>query len=119
MDGLARSMRGLAVAGLTLLCGCVADLPPGQSFTYNGNAWRVSDDRAAGHLEIVAVDPRLGGLGTQAERRHRVDAMPPAEYRAAVMGWFATGGRFCTPDEGAPGLDPLGYGYNYRCWLPV
>jgi len=124
---MGRMLQGLAVLGLTLLsgcgiCGCLSEgpeYPAGQNFTYNGNFWRVADVRGEGRLEIVAVGPRLAGLGTEAASRHAVGAMPEAEYRAAVMGWFATGGRFCTPDAGVPNDDQTGYDYAYRCWLPA
>lgn len=125
MTGMTRSMRGAALAALTLLSGCgvcncfgtTPDLPPGQPFTYNGNTWRVADDRGAGRLEITAIDPRLTGMGTIADKRHPVGVMPQSEFRAAAMGWFATTGRFCTPDAGTP-VDPNGYQYSYSCWIP-
>jgi hypothetical protein len=125
MTGMTQSVRGLALAALTLLAGCGVcdcfgtsqDLPPGQPFTYNGNSWRVADDRGAGRLEITAIDPRLTGMGTIADKRHEVGAMPQSEYRAAVMGWFATTGRFCTPDAGTAS-DPGAYQYDYSFWIP-
>ena len=110
MAGMTRLARGAALAALTLLSGCgicncfgTPDLPPGQPFTYNGNTWRVSDDRGVGRLQITAVDPRLTGMGTIADKRHPVGTMPQSEFRAAALGWFATTGRVCTPDAGAPG----------------
>lgn len=124
MIGITQSVRGAALAALTFLAGCgicgctdTPDFPPGQPFTYNGNSWRVADDRG-GRLEITAIDPMLTGMGTIADRRHKVDPMPQSEYRAAVMGWFATTGRFCTPDDGTAG-DPGAYQYIYSCWLPA
>lgn len=125
MTGMARSVRGAALAALTLLSGCgicncfgTPDLPPGQPFTYNGNSWRVADDRGAGRLEITAIDPRLTGMGTIADKRHEIGSMPKSEYRAAAMGWFATTGRFCNLDDGTA-ADPGGYDYTYRCWIPA
>lgn len=126
MAGMVRSVRGVALAALTLLSGCgacncfggSADLPPGQPFTYNGNSWRVADDRGAGRLEITAIDPRLTGMGTIADKRHEVGTMPKSEYRAAAMGWFATGGRFCRLDDGVA-ADPGGYDFSYSCWIPA
>lgn len=126
MAFMAQSLRALTVGVLTFLsgcgiCGCFGtsdDMPAGQVFTYNGNAWRVADDRATGRLQVTAVDPRLTGMGTIADQRHLVAAMPAAEFRAAARGWFATGGRFCTPDQGT--ATDLGiYQYNYTCWNPV
>ena len=124
MTSMTRSVRGAALASLTLLAGCgifnffgTSDLPPGQPFTYNGNNWRVADDRGAGRLEITAIDPRLTGMGTIADKRHPVSAMPKSEYRAAAMGWFATTGRFCQLDEGTE-ADPGAYQYSYSCWIP-
>ncbi|HEY2032138.1 MAG TPA: hypothetical protein VGH02_00485 [Rhizomicrobium sp.] len=117
-------MRGAVFVALTLLSGCgifgpsTPDLPPGQSFTYNGNSWRVADDRGAGRLEISAVDPRLTGMGTIADKRHEVSTMPKSEYRAAAMGWFATTGRFCNLDDGVA-ADAGGYDYSYSCWIPA
>jgi hypothetical protein len=120
-----------ALAGLTLLSGCglfsdddEVQAPPGQTFTYNGNSWRVADAREEGRLVIVALNPRLAGLGTEAAARHAVTVMPEAEYRAAATGWLTTTGRFCTPgpaetldgdDEGAN----TGYQYHYSCWNPA
>ena len=126
MAGVARSIRGLALVSLTLLSGCGIcscfgpsnDMPVGQPFTYNGNSWRVSDDRATGRLQITAIDPRLTGMGTIADKRHPVGAMPQSEFRAAAMGWFATTGRFCNPGQGtATDLDV--YQYDYSCWTPI
>ncbi|HWA31021.1 MAG TPA: hypothetical protein VG867_07975 [Rhizomicrobium sp.] len=116
----------LTLGALTFLAGCGVcdcfssndDMPAGQPFTYNGNAWRVSDDRAAGRLQISAVDPRLTGMGTIADQRHLVSAMPASEFRAAAKGWFATTGRFCTPDQGTA-ADLGVYQYSYTCWTPV
>lgn len=119
------SIRGLALAGLTFLagcgiCGCMTtdNTPVGQLFTYNGNAWRVADVRSEGRLVIVAVDPRLAGLGTEAAMRHPVGLMPEAEYRGAAHGWFATSGRFCSTGP-AESSGPDGYTYHYSCWTPA
>ena len=126
MTGMTRLVRGAALAALTLLAGCGVcncfggsdDLPPGQPFTYNGNSWRVADDRGAGRLEITAIDPRLTGMGTIADKRHPVGVMPKSEYRAAAQGWFATSGRFCNLDEGTE-ADPGSVQYSYSCWIPA
>ena len=126
MASVTQSIRGLALASLTLLTGCGIcscfggndDMPVGQPFSYNGNNWRVADDRASGRIQITAVDPRLTGMGTIADKRHLVAPMPQSEFRAAAMGWFATTGRFCIPDQGnAADLDV--YQYSYSCWTPV
>ena len=132
MNLVKQSLLGAALAGLTLLSGCGLfdgdediTTPAGQSFTYNGNTWRVSDDRA-GRLIIVAINPKLAGLGTEAASRHSIAVMPEAEYRAAATGWLTTTGRFCTP--GAPEALPdeddddsihTGYQYHYDCWNPA
>ena len=125
MRFIKNSTLGPALAALTLLsgcglCGCMTtdDTPVGQSFIYNGNAWRVADVRNEGRLVIVAVDPRLAGLGTEAALRHPVGAMPEAEYRGAARGWFATSGRFCTTGPAEPAQSG-GYTYHYSCWFPA
>jgi hypothetical protein len=116
---------GLAIGALMAVsaaglygCETAPEFPPPQPFTYNGNAWQVADARDQGRMEIVAVDPRLAGLGTIADQRHTVSNMPPAEYRAAAKGWFVTNGRFCTPDQGTP-VDGGGIIYTYSCWHPL
>lgn len=135
MNIVRRSLFGAALAGLALLSGCgVFDwmegdndiAPPGQTFTYNGNNWRVADARGEGRLVIYAVNPRLAGLGTEAAARHAVAAMPEAEYRAAAKGWLTITGRFCTPGHAEPldGEDDddsvhTGYQYQYSCWNPA
>jgi hypothetical protein len=126
------SCLGAALAGLTLLSGCGmfddGDVvgPVAQSFTYNGNSWRVADAREEGRLTIVAVDPKLAGLGTEAAARHSIAIMPEAEYRAAANGWLTTTGRFCTPGRAEPLPDEddddsvhTGYQYHYDCWNPA
>lgn len=126
MVGMTQLARGAALAALTLLAGCgicncfggSAELPPGKPFTYNGNSWRVADDRSTGILEVTAVDPRLTGMGTIADKRHPVGMMPKSEYRAAAQGWFATTGRFCSLDQGTP-TDVGTYQYSYSCWIPA
>ena len=127
MNFVRLSFLGAALSGLTLLAGCADDaLPvPGQAFTYNGNSWRVADDRA-GSLTISAINPRLAGLGTEAASRHAIAVMPEAEYRAAATGWLTTTGRFCTPGnaEALPDEDDddsvhTGYQYHYSCWNPA
>ena len=115
--------QAATVGALILICvgiaGCEDAPPPvGQNFTYNGNNWVISDQRA-GQLVIVAVDPRLAGLGTEAAARHPVAPMPEAEYRAAANGWFTTTGRFCTPENPQPNDEGGGYVYQYSCWLPA
>ena len=128
------SFLGAALAAMTLLSGCglcgscsSSDdaTPAGTPFTYNGNNWRVADVRGEGRLFIVAVNPKLAGLGTEAAARHSIATMPEAEYRAAAMGWLTTTGRFCTPGP-AEAVDnddddnPVsGYQYHYSCWTPA
>ena len=121
MGEAGRLMRAKAMTAILLLagaamCGCADEPPAGQAFTYNGNSWQILDSRDTGTLTVVAVDPRLAGLGTQAAILHPIDPMPEAEYRAAVNGWFATTGRFCTP--GTPEQADPGYQYSYSCWTP-
>jgi hypothetical protein len=131
MNFVKHSFLGAALAGMTLLSGCgLCDCmggsddtaPVGQSFIYNGNSWRVADVRGKGRLVIVAVDPRLAGLGTEAAVRHSIAAMPEAEYRAAANGWLTTTGRFCTPGPAEAvnnDNDNAGYQYRYSCWTPA
>jgi hypothetical protein len=125
MNVLKHSFLGVALVGLVLLPGCASDEnPPGQTFTYNGNSWVVSDIRGEDRLVITAVNPRLAGLGTEAAARHPVMTMPEAEYRAAAQGWLTTTGRFCTPGPAQPAGDsdedaPSGYQYQYSCWNPA
>jgi hypothetical protein len=135
MNFVRLSFFSAALAGLTLLSGCgMFDdddvvTPVGQSFTYNGNSWRVADVREEERLVIIAVDPKLAGLGTEAAARHSIAIMPEAEYRAAANGWLTTTGRFCTPgpaepleneddDDDGQGTHP-GYQYHYSCWTPA
>jgi hypothetical protein len=114
-------VAAFALSGCGLF-GAEDETPPGQTFTYNGNTWRVSDIRSEGRIVIVAVDPRLAGLGTEAASRHAVAAMPEPEYRAAATGWLTTTGRFCTPGAAQPINDDepaSGYQYDYSCWNPA
>ncbi len=126
------SFFGAALAALTLLSGCglfddEVVTPPGQTFTYNGNSWRVADVREEDRLTIVALNPRLAGLGTEAAARHAIAVMPEAEYRAAATGWLTITGRFCTPGPAEPlngddddeGDTHAGYQYHYSCWNPA
>lgn len=114
------AIGALAIVSAAGLSGCedVRAFPPPQPFSYNGNAWQVADARDQGRLEIVAVDPKLAGMGTIADQRHAVANMPVSEYRAAAKGWFVTGGRFCTPDAGTP-VEGGGVIYTYTCWHPL
>ena len=127
MSGSKRLFQFGALALALFLCGC-ADFGddtsqgaygPAQDFTYNGNQWRVSEDRQDRQLEITAVNPRLAGMGTQAVARYPVEDMPEAEFRAAANGWFATTGRFCEAagNEDSPGSGS--YQFHYSCWQPV
>jgi hypothetical protein len=116
---------GLAIGAVAVVsalgiygCAEVPEFPPPQPFSYNGNAWQVADARGEGRMQIMAVDPKLAGMGTIADQRHMVANMPPSEYRAAATGWFATSGRFCTPDQGTP-VEGGGVIYTYTCWHPL
>ena len=112
-----RATAALVMLSACCLAACASDdIPAGQSFTYNGNSWNVSDIRSESRLVIVAVNPRLDGMGTEAAVRHSVDSMPEAEYRAAAAGWLSTTGRFCAPGTGQD-AEP-GFQYNYSCWTP-
>ncbi len=134
-ENLGQAMRfvkycflALTISVPVLLAGCAEDdlPPPGQTFSYNGNSWLVSDVRGENRLSIHAVNPRLAGLGTEAAARHSVAVMPEAEYRAAATGWLTVTGRFCTPAAAEPLPDEddddsvhTGYQYHYDCWNPA
>ncbi|MGA9796153.1 MAG: hypothetical protein WBQ17_11545 [Rhizomicrobium sp.] len=115
-------MKGIvAVLALTaVLCACEEPSPfdAGQTFTYNGNQWAVSDRQDLNELQIVAVTSLATGLGTTAAYRYSVDDFPQPVFSAAVRGWFLTRGRHCTPAEGTL-VAPKTWVFQYHCWHPT
>lgn len=108
----------LALAGL--LAGCEEPSPfdAGQSLTWNGNQWAVSDRQDLSQLQIVAVTTYASNLGTTGAYRYQVDDFPQPVFSAAVAGWFLTHGRHCALGDGSM-VAPKTWVFHYNCWVPT
>jgi hypothetical protein len=115
-----RIVAVLALAGLLSACGGEEPtlFDAGQTFTYNGNQWAVSDRRDLSQLQIVAVTTLSSNLGTTGAYRYPVDDFPQPVFAAAVQGWFLTRGRHCTAGEGTL-VVPKTWVFQYHCWNPT
>lgn len=107
----------LAFAGLLAGCEEPSVFDAGQTFTYNGNQWAVSDRQDLSELQVVAQTTYSASLGTTGAYRYQVDDLPQPVFAAAVQGWFLTHGRHCTANGGTM-VAPKTWVFHYSCWFP-
>ena len=122
-DWGSRMVTGKVVATMVLaacLAGCAEESPfgPGDSFSWNASRWTVSERPDLGQLQIVAVRPRVSGIGTAAVYRFDAGDPPSTVYAAAVQGWFLVHGQHCTATDPVP-TAPQTYVFQYGCWVPT